>query len=400
MPVPIQNLRSAVSNKRPVATGLAVGQIAVNYNESDPAIYLRGNADALIKVSPTYVGSTAPNATPASGGASGNAKGETWLDTSTSPASFKIWNGSSWVAGYTLASGTTIQNPTLVNATLSGSVTLPSGSITSNAIANGAIVDEDISASAAISLSKLATGTLPSGVQVNSANIANGSIVDIDISASAAIAGSKISPAFGGQFVTTSSGVDLLQQADVRFFDADSSNFVAFQGASNITSNLVWTLPSTDGASGQFLSTNGTGTLAWASGLSASAANTFTAVQTFSSGISLNNADITNIDTATFNSQVSLGSSSGSITVNWRTGQNQRQPEPTGTITYTFTAPNGPCHLQLLIDSDGSSTAQTINWPGSVIWLNSVWAGTNNKRAVINFWYDGTNYFAIGTNQA
>lgn len=106
MAVPIQNLRSAVASKRPVATSLAVGEIAVNYNEADPAIYLRGDTNGLIKVSPTFVGSTAPNATP--GGAAGNSKGETWLDTSSSPATLKIWNGSAWNATYTLPSGSVL----------------------------------------------------------------------------------------------------------------------------------------------------------------------------------------------------------------------------------------------------------------------------------------------------
>ena len=40
---------------------------------------------------------------------------------------------------------------------------------------------------------------------------------------------------------------------------------------------------------------------------------------------------------------------SGAQTVDWTKGNHQIQPEPTGTITYTFTAPPGPCHLQLLI---------------------------------------------------
>lgn len=100
MTVPIQNLRSGTASKRPVATGLAVGQIAVNYNEADPAIYLRGDADALVKVSPTFIGSSAPNATPS--GSSGNSKGETWLDTSTTPPTLKIWTGAAWNANYTL----------------------------------------------------------------------------------------------------------------------------------------------------------------------------------------------------------------------------------------------------------------------------------------------------------
>jgi hypothetical protein len=98
MGLPIQNLRSGTANKRPLATSLASGQIAVNYNETDPGIYLRGDGNALIKVSPTYIGPTAPNLTPAAGGATGNGKGETWLDNSTTPAVLKVWSGSSWIA--------------------------------------------------------------------------------------------------------------------------------------------------------------------------------------------------------------------------------------------------------------------------------------------------------------
>ena len=53
-------------------------------------------------------------------------------------------------------------------------------------------MDADINASAGIGLSKLAAGTLPSSVQVASANIVNGTIVDADINASAAIALTKL----------------------------------------------------------------------------------------------------------------------------------------------------------------------------------------------------------------
>lgn len=113
----------------------------------------------------------------------------------------------------------------------------------------------------------------------------------------------------------------------------------------------------------------------------------------------LGNSNLTGIKNATFNGQNTIATTSGSITVDWTLAQNQLQTEPTGTITYTFTAPPGPCHLQLLINSDGTSTAQTINWPGTVIQYGATWAGVNNKRAVINFWYDGTNYHMIGTNQ-
>lgn len=112
-----------------------------------------------------------------------------------------------------------------------------------------------------------------------------------------------------------------------------------------------------------------------------------------------NNNVIQEIKTATFNSQATIATTTGAITIDWTSAQNQKQTEPTGTITYTFTAPPGPCHLQLIIDSDGTSTAQTINWPGTVVWMGSTWAGVNNKKSVINFWYDGTNYIAVGSNQ-
>ena len=57
------------------------------------------------------------------------------------------------------------------------------------------IVDADVSASAAIALSKLATGALPTAITVASANLVDGTIVNADINASAAIAGSKLADA-------------------------------------------------------------------------------------------------------------------------------------------------------------------------------------------------------------
>lgn len=113
----------------------------------------------------------------------------------------------------------------------------------------------------------------------------------------------------------------------------------------------------------------------------------------------LANTAVTGFKTATFDGQTTIATTSGAITVDWTTAQNQKQTEPTGTITYTFTAPPGVCHLQLLVDSDGTSTAQTFNWPGTVIWLSATWTGLANKKAIINFWYDGSNYYAIGSNQ-
>ena len=65
------------------------------------------------------------------------------------------------------------------------------------------ITNANISNSAAIDLSKLATGSLPSAITVASANLVDGTIVNADINASAAIAGTKISPNFGAQNILT-----------------------------------------------------------------------------------------------------------------------------------------------------------------------------------------------------
>ena len=50
-------------------------------------------------------------------------------------------------------------------------------------------------------------------------------------------------------------------------FKEDSSNgnnYVAFQAPASVAANVTWTLPDADGTSGQFLQTNGSGTLSWA----------------------------------------------------------------------------------------------------------------------------------------
>jgi hypothetical protein len=63
--------------------------------------------------------------------------------------------------------------------------------------------------------------------------------------------------------VSVSGNVQLNAQNDLRFADADSSNYVAFQAPTTVVSNVTWTLPSADGTVGQVLTTNGGGTLSW-----------------------------------------------------------------------------------------------------------------------------------------
>ena len=117
-----------------------------------------------------------------------------------------VWNGTPITTAYIADSSVTsakIANGTIVDADVNASAaiglsklatgSLPTGiTIASANIVDGTIVDTDINASAAIGLSKLATGTLPTGITVASANIVDGTIVDADINASAAIGLSKL----------------------------------------------------------------------------------------------------------------------------------------------------------------------------------------------------------------
>ena len=109
------------------------------------------------------------------------------------------------------------------------------------------------------------------------------------------------------------------------------------------------------------------------------------------------NNPITNIKTITFNSQPTIATTTGAITIDWTSAQNYKQTTPTGAITYTFTAPVGPCHLQLMIAT--GATPQVITFPATVKWQIFTWTGTANKTAIINFWFDGTNYWAMGSNE-
>ena len=103
-----KSLRSGTANKRPT-TAIADGQIALNTNTTSPGLFFKDSTGAtIIKIGPVHVGTTAPNATPASGGSSGNSSGEVWLDTSLTPNGVKIWNGSAWV-NVTPAGSTTVQ---------------------------------------------------------------------------------------------------------------------------------------------------------------------------------------------------------------------------------------------------------------------------------------------------
>lgn len=86
---------------------------------------------------------------------------------------------------------------------------------------------------------------------------AGGSNTQIQFNSSGALGGSA-------NLTWDGSNVQIGSQGDLRFGDSDNSNWVAFQAPATVASNVTWTLPNADGTSGQVLSTNGSGTLSFA----------------------------------------------------------------------------------------------------------------------------------------
>ena len=249
----------------PTAAQMEYGELAINYNTGDPALFIKDSNNQIVRIGgkdnlsfTNYQAVIPIQSTGPSGAAAGNLYFDTdnnrlyiyhnsgWVDASTLPFSASIIpdtsnasqqsgtlddryankTGDTFTGAVNFGQAITLNQSNIVlnngrieyegannnghrnllvteEPTSTTTVTIPnttgtlitsgdSGTITSSMIANATIVDADISSSAAISFSKLATGNLPSGITVNSTNIVNGSIVDADINSSAAITLTKL----------------------------------------------------------------------------------------------------------------------------------------------------------------------------------------------------------------
>lgn len=92
----LQNLRSSTPSKRPDASSMSDGQIALNTAAASAGLFFKDSSGNLVKTGPVHVGTTAPNSTPATGGSTGNSKGEAWLDTSNNNYVLKIYDGTAF----------------------------------------------------------------------------------------------------------------------------------------------------------------------------------------------------------------------------------------------------------------------------------------------------------------
>ena len=75
--------------------------------------------------------------------------------------------------------------------------------------------------------------------------------------------GSIGSGGFPDLIIGTDGNTRIPQRKALRFYDADSSNYVGFSAPAAVTSNVTWSLPPADGTSGQVLTTDGSGNTSW-----------------------------------------------------------------------------------------------------------------------------------------
>jgi hypothetical protein len=196
------------------------------------------------------------------------------------------WNGISWEVR-------PVSSPSFTNIVASGTIT---GNVIGNVIGNvtGAVTGtvSDISNHSIDELGNV-NAPSPTNAQVLAYNTSSNAWEASTLS-STFVGGTIINPLFvNNSTVSTSSGtgalrvtggvgvvddvyigghlsiedeyIDLKARAELRFSDTDNSNYVAFKAPATIASNVTFLLPTSDGDAGQFLQTNGSGTLSWGS---------------------------------------------------------------------------------------------------------------------------------------
>jgi hypothetical protein len=186
----------------------------------------------------------------------------------------------------------------------------------------------------------------------------------------------------GAAAVIVTNNLQLDAQNDLRFSDADSSNWVAFQAPATISSNVTWTLPDIDGTvpglgvSNQVLSTNGAGTLSWIS------PNVGLVDQTLSSSTHFITLTASTSDTtiSTLNrSSTKLSFQPSTATLTSEGPVVHRRPENVQAGSYTLALSDR--NIVVTMNNAGAATVtipneSAVNFPvGSVIYIARVGTG-------------------------
>ena len=195
----------------------------------------------------------------------------------------------------------------------------------------------------------------------------------------------------------STSSVNLIidNQKEVRFREttANGTNYVGLKAPASLSADLTYTLPSADGTSGQFLSTNGSGVLSFASGgvTGVSTSATGTVLTLSDSNILFGKGGYFAEQTLTDGATVTWNASTQQV-CKLTLGGNRTLSAPTNGVTGQF--------ISIAVIQDGTGS-RTLTW-------NSVYEFTGdtaptltttiNKADVFVFRYNGTVWHETGRN--
>lgn len=141
----------------------------------------------------------------------------------------------------------------------------------------------------------------------------------------------------------------------VRFYDADGSNYIGLKSPATVSSNLTFSLPSTDGSSGQVLKTNGSGVLSFGDAIPATPTASVLTLGTTS--------DFLNERVLTAGSGVSLtdAGAGSTLTVALNVNGLTTDSSPDSSADYLLTYDSSAsAHKKVLISSVAQSGAQVL----------------------------------------
>jgi hypothetical protein len=255
----------------------------------------------------------------------------------------------------------------VVDPTADRTITLPNA--TGTVVLSGAIVDADINASAAIAGTKIEQGTTSARGTVQltdstSSTSTTTAATPNSVKSAYDLANAAL-PKSGG---VMTGDITLNAQSDLRWADSDSSNWVAFQAPATVSTNVTWTLPAADGTNGQVLTTNGTGTLSWATTSApvtsvGGQTGAVTYATTWAVGTGASAATNTDLDLAGTYAQTVVAVSA--LNIDCSTGNYF-----TKTINgaSTFTVSNVPTSRAYAFTLELTHTSGTITWFSGVEW--------------------------------
>ena len=202
-----------------------------------------------------------------------------WADTSNGLLKLRNGGNTDWITVGSLTTANLALAPQ-ASPTFTGNVTIPTGTVSLPSLRFTGDNDTGLYSAAANTVNVTAGGTLshaftstystasvpirvPDGT-AGAPSITNTGDENTGIFFGAA---DEVSISTGGteraQF--DSNGLSVLSQKPVRYYDADNSHYVELKAASTVSANVTLTLPTSDGDADQYLKTDGSGNMSWAS---------------------------------------------------------------------------------------------------------------------------------------